>query len=85
MLAFFAASDGIVNENLVERFMQEVQVGKQTNFYHIPENYCSITCITLLVLNSTFDCRSLKLAASMVSKLPLRISIGKKFKILIWT
>ena len=28
MLAFFAASDGIVNENLVERFMQEVQVSK---------------------------------------------------------
>ena len=27
VLAFFAASDGIVNENLVERFMQEVQVG----------------------------------------------------------
>ena len=24
VLAFFAASDGIVNENLVERFMQEV-------------------------------------------------------------
>lgn len=27
VLAFFAASDGIVNENLVERFSQEVQVG----------------------------------------------------------
>ena len=27
VLAFFAASDGIVNENLVERFCQEVQVG----------------------------------------------------------
>ena len=26
VLAFFAASDGIVNENLVEKFMQEVQV-----------------------------------------------------------
>lgn len=26
VLAFFAASDGIVNENLVERFSQEVQV-----------------------------------------------------------
>jgi len=25
VLAFFAASDGIVNENLVERFMQEIQ------------------------------------------------------------
>jgi Ribonucleotide reductase, beta subunit len=26
VLAFFAASDGIVNENLVERFTQEVQI-----------------------------------------------------------
>jgi ribonucleotide reductase beta subunit family protein with ferritin-like domain len=26
VLAFFAASDGIVNENLGARFMQEVQV-----------------------------------------------------------
>lgn len=26
VLAFFAASDGIVNENLIERFSQEVQV-----------------------------------------------------------
>ena len=29
VLAFFAASDGIVNENLVEKFMQEVQVGSK--------------------------------------------------------
>ena len=33
VLAFFAASDGIVNENLVERFAQEVQV--QHNFWNI--------------------------------------------------
>ena len=26
ILAFFAASDGIVNENLVERFSQDVQI-----------------------------------------------------------
>ena len=32
VLAFFAASDGIVNENLVERFMQEVQV-RTEDFY----------------------------------------------------
>lgn len=30
VLAFFAASDGIVNENLVERFSQEVQVKHST-------------------------------------------------------
>merc|ERR1712029_429296 len=33
VLAFFAASDGIVNENLVERFMQEVQVPEARCFY----------------------------------------------------
>ena len=33
MLAFFAASDGIVNENLVERFSQEVQVPEAKCFY----------------------------------------------------
>ena len=33
MLAFFAASDGIVNENLVERFAQEVQIPEARFFY----------------------------------------------------
>ena len=33
MLAFFAASDGIVNENLVECFSQEVQVPEARCFY----------------------------------------------------
>lgn len=33
VLAFFAASDGIVNENLVERFSQEVQVAEARCFY----------------------------------------------------
>lgn len=33
VLAFFAASDGIVNENLVERFLQEVQVTEARFFY----------------------------------------------------
>ncbi|KAM4705270.1 ribonucleoside-diphosphate reductase subunit M2 B [Rhinophrynus dorsalis] len=33
MLAFFAASDGIVNENLVQRFSQEVQVPEARCFY----------------------------------------------------
>ena len=35
ILAFFAASDGIVNENLVERFMQEVQVSSYFNILNI--------------------------------------------------
>lgn len=33
VLAFFAASDGIVNENLVERFSQEVTVTEARCFY----------------------------------------------------
>jgi ribonucleoside-diphosphate reductase subunit M2 len=33
VLAFFVASDGIVNENLVERFSQEVQVTEARCFY----------------------------------------------------
>uniref|UniRef100_A0A8C5KXX5 Ribonucleoside-diphosphate reductase subunit M2 n=1 Tax=Jaculus jaculus TaxID=51337 RepID=A0A8C5KXX5_JACJA len=33
VLAFFAASDGIVNENMVERFSQEVQITEARCFY----------------------------------------------------
>lgn len=33
VLAFFAASDGIVNENLVEKFSQEVQIPEARCFY----------------------------------------------------
>lgn len=33
VLAFFAASDGIVNENLAERFLREVQVTEARCFY----------------------------------------------------
>jgi ribonucleoside-diphosphate reductase subunit M2 len=33
VLAFFAASDGIVLENLADRFMKEVQVSETRAFY----------------------------------------------------
>lgn len=33
VLAFFASSDGIVNENLVERFCNEVQIAEAKCFY----------------------------------------------------
>lgn len=33
VLAFFAASDGIVNENIVERFLSEVQIPEARCFY----------------------------------------------------
>lgn len=45
VLAFFAASDGIVNENLVERFMQEIQVRFYT--YHVVLRGIYIICIYL--------------------------------------
>ena len=33
VLAFFAASDGIVNENLVQRFCSEVTIAEVRSFY----------------------------------------------------
>jgi ribonucleoside-diphosphate reductase subunit M2 len=33
VLAFFASADGIVNENLLERFSNEVQVAEARCFY----------------------------------------------------
>src|SRR5690606_2889789 len=35
VLAFFAASDGIVNENLAETFIREVQVPEARSFYAV--------------------------------------------------
>ena len=40
VLAFFAASDGIVNENLVERFMQEVQVSPAPIIHFTKHTIC---------------------------------------------
>lgn len=33
VLAFFAASDGIVLENLAQRFMSEIQIPEARSFY----------------------------------------------------
>ena len=47
ILAFFAASDGIVNENLCERFASEVQIPEARCFYGFQiamENIHSETC-----------------------------------------
>jgi len=33
VLAFFAASDGIVNENIIERLSQEIQIAEARSFY----------------------------------------------------
>ena len=35
ILAFFAASDGIVNENLCSRFANEIQLYEARSFYHL--------------------------------------------------
>ena len=41
VLAFFAASDGIVLENLAVRFMKEVQIPEVGNC-RCPEGFCSV-------------------------------------------
>ena len=57
VLAFFAASDGIVNENLVERFMQDVQIPEVRCFYGFQVQIfviflieCRIITVTLMIL-----------------------------------
>lgn len=52
ILAFFAASDGIVMENLAERFMSEVQIPEARSFYSFQtamENIHSETYSLLLI------------------------------------
>lgn len=46
ILAFFAASDGIVLENLAERFMSEVQVSEARAFYGFQIAMENIHCVT---------------------------------------
>jgi len=52
VLAFFAASDGIVNENLVELFSQEVQIpeAKYVTLSTPLFSLCSLVCLLLLLL-----------------------------------
>lgn len=45
ILAFFAASDGIVNENLVANFYNEVQIPEARNFYAIQMMIEAIHCV----------------------------------------
>jgi ribonucleoside-diphosphate reductase subunit M2 len=51
VLAFFAASDGIVNENLVERFSNEVQAAEARCFYGF--QIMMYVTVLFLVLNLT--------------------------------
>jgi ribonucleoside-diphosphate reductase subunit M2 len=49
VLAFFAASDGIVNENLVERFMQEVQIPEARCFYGFQVKFVPYSDLEFLI------------------------------------
>ena len=53
VLAFFAASDGIVNENLVERFMQEVQVPEARCFYGFQVSILAFFCVKIREIDVT--------------------------------
>lgn len=52
VLAFFAASDGIVNENLATRFMKEVQIpeARCTSYIFFPSGFFRQLCCTGLTL-----------------------------------
>ena len=54
VLAFFAASDGIVNENLVERFCNEVQVLEAKFFYGFQISIENIHSETYSLLIDTY-------------------------------
>ena len=54
VLAFFAASDGIVNENLVERFSNEVQAAEARCFYGFQIMMENIHSETYSLLIDTF-------------------------------
>jgi ribonucleoside-diphosphate reductase beta chain len=54
VLAFFAASDGIVNENLVLNFYNEVQIPEARNFYTVQMMIESIHSETYSILIDTY-------------------------------
>lgn len=54
VLAFFAASDGIVNENLVLNFYNEVQIPEARNFYAVQMMIEAIHSETYSVLIDTY-------------------------------
>lgn len=51
VLAFFAASDGIVNENLLERFSNEVQIPEARCFY----GYVRYSVLVASLISSQFS------------------------------
>ncbi len=53
VLAFFAASDGIVNENLAERFISDVQIPEARCFYGSQLSACLFS-LTLYSRHASF-------------------------------
>ena len=64
ILAFFAASDGIVLENLAERFMSDVQLSEARAFYGFQIAMENIHCVTgetkILTDNGYYEIKSLE-------------------------
>lgn len=54
ILAFFAASDGIVNENLCSRFANEIQLYEARSFYHLQMTMEDIHSETYALLIDTY-------------------------------
>jgi len=52
VLAFFASADGIVNENLLERFSNEVQVAEARCFYGFQIMMCVYLQSLLLFMHA---------------------------------
>jgi hypothetical protein len=71
VLGFFAASDGIVLENLAERFITEVQLPEARCFYGFQVRFYSAAAFSLLLARCIVCCRSLLLTARACVSLSL--------------
>lgn len=60
VLSFFAASDGIVNDNLVQRFSGEVQIAEARCFYGFQIMMYVVIHSLLLLMDSNRDNRPLQ-------------------------
>ena len=82
VLAFFAASDGIVNENLVDRFMSEVQATEARSFYGFQimmENIHS-EMYAKLIENLIHDTKEKLALFNAIETMPAVAKKGKEFK-----
>ena len=77
VLAFFAASDGIVNENLVVNFMQEVQIPEARSFYGMQIAIENIHAETYSLLIDTYveDSKEKDFLFNAIDTIP---AVGKK-------